>query len=211
MKAGFIQTHANLSAAYSLISDGVVKYHAEIPLNFKGSHAGFFEGDRLRYKLCFDRLESIKGLFKGRVAANMFPFSIWSSDDELVGHAYLKRSKAFFGYMYFEYVLNGKTFYAYEVGMGKQGIKIPIYDEDKQIALIEKGVVVYDNKDEYEIVGIDDYAIEVAALFNLYYDFVRFGRYGQVVYKSKEVSYLYTINKELKNKYDQTFKKLYEY
>ena len=54
-------------------------------------------------------------------------------------------------------------------------------------------------------------SIEVSALFNLYYDFVKHGNYGEINYKSKETYYLYTMNKELKNKYDSTFKMKYIY
>ena len=97
----------------------------------------------------------------------------------------------------------------YEIGLGKEGIKLPIYRDDTQVALIEKDLVVYDNKDTYEIIAIDEMSLEVSALFNLYYDFVKHGNYGEINYKSKERYYLYTMNKELKNKYDSTFKMKY--
>ena len=43
-------------------------------------------------------------------------------------------------------------------------------------------------------------------LFNIYYDFTRYGNRGEYVYKSKEISYVYTINKKLKSKYNDEFK-----
>ena len=41
------------------------------------------------------------------------------------------------------------------------------------------------------------------------YDKYKHGNYGEINYKSKETYYLYTMNKELKNKYDSTFKMKY--
>lgn len=119
-----------------------------------------------------------------------------------------KRNEIFLGYEYYEYHFFGKEYVAYEIGMGKEGIKIPLYDVERQIALIEKSTVVYDNKDEYDIYAIDAKALEIAVLFNLYYDFTRFGRFGEFAYKSKETEYLYTLKKELKSKYDPNFKEL---
>lgn len=209
MHVRFIKTHAGFSASYQVIKDGSVIYRAEIPMNFRSCHAAFYHNDSQKYALCFDSVEQVKNFIRDRASVKLLPFTIWTADGALAGYAFQKRSKALFGYLYYAFSLNERAYTAYEIGMGKEGVKIPIFEGDKQIALIEKGTAVYNNKDEYDIYTADGFAVETAALFNLYYDFVRFGRYGEAAYKSKEVNYTYTINKILKSKYDPAFKERY--
>jgi len=207
MKMRFVQTYAAFKASYAAIIGDSIVYTAELTRDFKlGVYADFLQGGQLKYRLCFDDNETLKNLLKFNPPAGLMPFNIWSPNNELLGHIGLKRTKSFSGYEYYEYDFYGVRYLAYGVGMGKDGRKIPIYQNDRQIALIEKNPVVYDTKDEYDIYAIDGNFSEVAAIFNLYYDFVRFARFN--VTKTKKTEYLYTLNKELKSKYNPDFKRL---
>ena len=118
------------------------------------------------------------------------------------GAIYRKRTKGFFGYYYFELHLNDKEYKFYEIGLGKQGIKIPVYVGEQQVALIEKDTHTANNLDSYNLSSVDGKTAQAASLFCVYYDFVRFGNHGEVSVNSKQVTYIYTGNKKLKEKYN---------
>lgn len=209
MKCKFMQTKSKIAAQYQCLNENTVLYTAEIPVNFRGLKAQVLRNSEVIYRINFDKIDSLKKMKKDRLLEKIIPYNIYDTNNSLVGSICLKRTKFFNGYMYYEFILNDIKYIMYEIGLGKEGIKVPIYIGDTQIALIEKDPVVYDNKDTYEIIAIDEKSLEVATLFNLYYDFIRFGNYGEIAYKSKKTYYLYTTKKELKNKYDSNFKMMY--
>ena len=186
------------------------RYRAEIPLDFTDVVARFYCDEQLKYKLCHDSAERLRNMFKLDSSFVSNPFYIWDSNDESVGYVSGKLTKSFWGggYWYYEYDFCGCRYLVYAIGMGREGIKIPIYDcnqDERQVALIEKDVVVRDNKDVYSIHAPTHEALEVAAVFNLYYDFVTFGNRNKLVHKMKKVEYIHS-PKVLKSKYDAEFK-----
>lgn len=207
MNYKFIQTHSGLSALYEARINDYITYTAEIPHNFIGAKSNFIKNNILLYSLNFDWIEDVKSVLKPSKTRNIRPFNICNVEGPIIGSLSKKRTKAFWGYCYYLLTLNEKVYRIYQVGCGKQGIKIPIYSEDdKQIALIEKETVVYDNKDIYEITAIDEASAEIATLFNLYYDYDQYARQGEFVIKSKNISYSYSLHKEEKAKYNPEFK-----
>lgn len=210
MRCKFIQTKSKIAAQYECLNEDEVLYTAEIPLNFRGAKAQLFRNSEVLYTIKSDKINYSEEWRKEKLPKRRLPYNIYDANNNLVGSiCRLKNTKFFNGYIYYELILNDTKYLMYEIGLGKEGIKLPIYRDDTQVALIEKDSVVYDNKDTYEIIAIDEMSLEVSALFNLYYDFVKHGNYGEINYKSKETYYLYTMNKELKNKYDSTFKMKY--
>lgn len=209
MNLKFIQTYSKMSASYQALQNEELLYSAEIPLNFLGLKSILYKNNRTLYSLSFDMIGSLSNVIKTRKSERNLPYNILDENGEAVGDICLKRTKFFMGYSFFELRLKHTIYYIYQVGCGKKGIKITIYIGDNQIALIEKGTVTYDNKDIYEITSIDEYSAEIAVLFNIYYDFTRYGNSGEYVSKSKEISYVYTLNKELKSKYNPEFKSSY--
>ena len=209
MKCKFIQTKSKIAAQYQCLNENEVLYTAEIPVNFRGLKAQVLRNSKVIYRINFDKIDSLKKMKKDRLIEKIIPYNIYDINNNLVGSISLRRTKFFNGYMYYELILNDVKYIMYEIGLGKEGIKVPIYKDDTQVALIEKDPVVYDNKDTYEIIAIDEKSLEVSTLFNLYYDFIRFGNYGEINYKTKKSYYLYTTKKELKSKYDSNFKMMY--
>ena len=211
MMLRFVRTESTFTELmYSAYINEVERYRAEIPLNFADVVAKFYHNTQVKYKLCHDGNERLRNMFKLDSSFVSNPFYILNSNDESVGYVFGKQTKSFWGggYWYYEYDFCGCRYLAYSIGMGKEGIKIPIYvcnQGEQQIALIEKDVAVYDNKDEYRIYAQSESELEIAALFNFYYDFVKFGNRSKLVYKTKKVEYIHS-PKILKDKYKPDFK-----
>lgn len=95
MRLRFVQTIADFTASYVALDGDIVKYHAEIPCNFRGCYADFLQNGQLKYRLCFDKLEGIKNLVRAGKYANGNPYTIWNPDGQLLGHIFLKETKFF--------------------------------------------------------------------------------------------------------------------
>lgn len=202
----FIQTRTKLSAAYEVLEGDSRLYHAEIPLSIKELSLQLYKLDQM---ICYITVNhEFKNTFSWAKTKVLSSQNIYNRYNELVGVINLKRTKTFGGYPYYEVSLNQQLFQIYAVGCGKEGIKIPIYYGEEQIALIEKDPTVYNNQDRYQIMAVDEYAADIACLFNLYYDFIRFGHRGEFVSNTKYTNYEYTVNKELKSKYNPQFKEM---
>lgn len=207
MVIDLIQTLSGFKAEYLFLCNSAVVYTASIPRNAGKLDAHLMQNNLPVLSLKYNNFQQINNFGKKPSEKQFNIFSIEESGNA-IGKICLKRTKAFWGYAYFEMVINDKKYYCYEVGLGKKGLFVCIYYNDEQIALIEKEAVVKDNKDCYKLYTISSEHLSSICLFALYYDHLRFGNYGEIVYKSKEVYYLYTMNKELKSKYDPEFKSL---
>lgn len=49
----------------------------------------------------------------------------------------------------YEVIFKGKAYTAYEVGRGKEGLYLTVFDDKKQVALIEKEIKVKDYKEKH--------------------------------------------------------------
>lgn len=133
-------------------------------------------------------------------------YSLFDKMRNRCGEICRKKTKSFGGYFYYEVELNKHIYTAYEIGLGKEGIKIPIYRGEKQIALIQKDCMVRNNLDEYEIIFGDLEMALVATVFVIYYDCLNHNNPFEAVVDKKETKYLYTMNKELNSKYDPNWR-----
>ena len=109
-----------------------------------------------------------------------------------------------FEYITIEY--KNYTFHTYLVGLGKEGIKYPVYYNDQQVALIEKDRVVVNNLDEYNITSIDEFTGYISYIASLFIDVMCYSNRGEKAKKSYQKYYHKTIDKELKSKYNPDFK-----
>lgn len=207
----FEQTVSGLTnQRYEVRENGSLLYSAWVPFEVTG-HEGIVHrlGEEV-YRLRHDGNSGIVSVHStGRKRPDykhLSSFSVLDADGNAWGRLYRCRSKPYFGFLFYEFVLDGMLYTIYEVGCGKDGIKLPVYNGDKQVGLIEKGAVTYDNKDTYSIAAINKRVAEAGVLFTLYYDFVRFGRRGEVSRRSKKTRYYYTTNKALKEKYNPDWK-----
>ena len=139
--------------------------------------------DRLSFKI-FDPNESLIGKFVGRTH---------------------KTGKFIGGYQFYELNLYDKQYIGYEVGRGRQGVALCLYLNNELIGIIDKNTTVINFQDDYNIYLTDSKYLEIATLFDIYYDSTKFSDVGEIALYSQKETYMVTTNKELKNKYDPNF------
>ena len=180
-------------------------YTAQIRLNIGSPCISLMQNNESVLLLSSDNINHVKEVFKRESTL----FEIKKADGVTCGKISSKEVRGFWsGYKYNQITFNSEIYNCYEVGMGKEGTFVCIYSGEQQIAMIEKPNVVYDNKDFYRIYIEDNKYVEIVCLFATYYDHATAGNYNQVAIKSKKANYYYTINKELKSKYNPQFKEL---
>jgi len=168
----------------------------------------YFELDKLKYSLVWSNhvlSSNMKKKLKDKIYVK---FDITDANNEVIGSIYQKTTDGniFKRYEYFEIDFYGTRYQLYLVPLGKLGHKYPIYKDDVQVSLIEKGNVVYNNMDEYQIYAKEFDTIEISMLLCLYLDLMVYGSLGVVVTKGFTKSYSLTTLKALKDKYDPLFK-----
>lgn len=101
--------------------------------------------------------------------------------------------------------LQGCRWTGYQVGLGRQGIKFPVYDQwNRQVALLERDIVMRNGQDCYQLSALDDESALAAVLLGLYYDWKAF-MCGQSGGRKSQVTVINTLNRRLKEKYDPNF------
>jgi len=199
-----IQTKGNFTKKYELKCENKLIGTAEVPISLKRKIE--VNSFHQKFILQFEFLENILGKFKYGKNAKILPFQIYNDNNILIGSLCKRQTKLFFGYTFYELHYEEDVFYFYEVGLGKKGVKIPMYNNhDIQVALIEKDNTRYDNKSRYHLTSIDKNYQRIAFMWSIYYDIVTNSN-NEVSVKSKETMYEYTLNKELKKKYNPNFK-----
>lgn len=198
-----IQTKASLEKLYELREGNEIVGKTTIPLSFKRQINSSLANKN--YKLQFSFTQDTLNWFNYSKNMRLLPFQIYDETNMLVGSVCERRARRFFGYSYFELIYKGKSYYFYEIGLGKEGLKIPMYnDEDSQVGLIEKDSVFYDNKRTYTIHTLNRHYQMLAYFFSVYFNNAFYSS-NEVVVKSKHVEYSYTFSKELKSKYNPNF------
>ncbi|NLD47081.1 MAG: hypothetical protein GX660_07760 [Clostridiaceae bacterium] len=151
----------------------------------------------------------INDITKGLLRGEYHDINIQNPQGDICGSIRYKRVKVFFGgYGYYEINYEGEVFTCYFVGRGKEGMFICIYIGEQQVAMIEKPPLVRDNKDYYKIYTIDNKYNDIISFFCLYYDDIAFSNYTEVVSYKKSISYINTLDKRIKSKYNPQFKEL---
>lgn len=156
----------------------------------------------------FDVDTQIKSLVKQPVDRSDSPYRV-IINGQLCGDIYSSyTNNSFFTRISFDRLhLYDREYEMYKVGLGKEGIKFPIYCGEQQIALIEKDYTVHNNLDAYNIYSLDEHAAFVAIIFGFKLD-KSYSHGGMAVSKSVEKDYLLTLNKELRSKYNPDFKQM---
>ena len=204
--ASLIQTKSSISAEFEVIQEGNSIFKARIPFNYSGYHADIFHHGIMKYSIRWDIEKNIAGFVKSGSNKETAIYDVCDVNGNVIGHLSRKRNKFWGGFFYFVLDFNGRAYQMYEVGLGKQGIKLPVYCQDSQISLVEKDVTVYNNRDIYEISYSEENSLVVSILLTLYYDNLRFGNHGEVVSNSKKSYYYLSTNKELKQLYNPNWK-----
>lgn len=201
-----VQTESNISAKYEVRKGNSVIGFAELRNNF--IHGGTFVFDILgrTYEMVYEPLQQIGSWLRRAKEKTDVPYTV-HENGELFGRISIKRSNGGLlkRYEYYSLETRSEAYDMYEIGLGKDGLKYPIYCGERQIALIEKDVTVYNNLDFYHISTSDDNAAIIATIFGMYLDASSYAHRGEFVKKSVETTYYLTTNSELKAKYDKNF------
>lgn len=200
-----IQTRTFGGADFVLsTADNQNLYTAQVRLNLLNFNISLIQDNEPVLLLDSYRKLSLEQAFSKKTTL----FEIKKPDGEICGKIVSILVRGFFGYRYYQTTFNSEVYDCYVVGMGKEGTFVCIYSGEQQIAMIEKPPVVYDNKDTYKIYIKDDKYTEIICLFAVFYDHTATGNYNKVAVKTKKVYYYYTMNKNLKSKYNPQFKEL---
>lgn len=201
------QTKSRLNADYVVEHNGEITYTASVPFSGPVGHIELYHRGA--------EYLHIDGHFAGAMRQqhdhgmwNERPFKITDIVGRDMGRIISRRSGFFFAReRYVDMTLLRANYKVYEVGLGKEGLKFPIFDGEQQVALIEKAPVITDNLDEYDIYAIDGAGELAAIVFGLWYDY-NFCRNREYVTSKKEIKFQYTLNERIKAKYDPAFKEL---
>ncbi len=199
------QTRSNVDDDFVFsVSENLELYHAQVRLGREGPDIALIQNNEQILLLSSDEVPiDVMGiLFRDKVLYN-----IKKLNGDICGEIALKVVKRLLaGYKYIQINFNAELLNCYEVEMSKEGKYICIYIGDRQVALIEKSKVVYDNMSSYKIYLKDEKYIQIVCLYVAYYDHATSANYDEFVYKSKKTSCEYSPNKDLRSKYNPEFK-----
>lgn len=202
------QTLSHFVADYDVVAPQGLVGRAEMSMQF-------LRGEKIEFSLCghsyllqYDTLGYAKTLFTDRQKDKTvrYRFRIFEYGEQIGEIANVRQRTGFLkSYNYLALRLNRVDYQLYKIGLGKQGIKCPIYCGQRQIAQINKGTVVKNNLDEYTLLALDEAAAVTAVFFGLYLDTVFFEDHDEYAPRSTHVHYETTLNKDLMAWYDPAF------
>lgn len=204
-----VQVNSGLSAEVRLMKDNQILSVAYINNNVtRGGGYEIYKCGKVLYRISYDVVRKCKNFVGPYRQRRVNPYKIFDANQLDMGRIYMRASNNFFlfQYLFYEMCFDGITYNMYGVGLGKEGMKFPIYIDEKQIALIEKDPTVRNNLDQYSILMKDDSNLEAVWLLCSYLDLIEYANRGEIVKKYTEKTYAITTNKELKSKYDPHFK-----
>lgn len=198
------QVKNGLSCRFFLRVSENEAYEIKLPSGINRRCARFELNGTEKFRLDIDMAVARQVRSQGIGAHKSALLAVKDENRETVGDVYSCCSKVWFGYEFYAAHFFGREFTAYEIGLGKEGIKIPVYRETRQIAEISKEPVVINNKDVYDLYLSDSQDLVPVMILALYYDLMNFGNNGEVSL-GKETVYVTTKNKELLEKYNPDF------
>lgn len=130
------------------------------------------------------------------------PYNILENND-VVGEIYQTEFKKniFSKYEYDKCIYNQKEYNLYSVGLGEKIVDM-LYQDNIQIAQIEKEGTIYNDLHVYDIYSINEDSAFIAVLFSCYMYVIACYKAGEKVVQSVKKTYNKTLNKELIAKYN---------
>lgn len=110
-------------------------------------------------------------------------------------------------YDYHKMTVNGLDYQLYPIGYGKDGYRSPVYQDNTQIALVEKDAVVYNDLHTYAITATDEQNAFISILFCCYMYAIGCYVPGEKVSQSVVKNFNKSTNKDLLAKDDFSFSK----
>ena len=208
MRAQLQQTHSGPGAVYRVMRGGEELYHAVTQPHPLQIRACISQNGQARFRLAGGDLLFRKqhpSLEKAGERRN-YTCEIRNAQDEAVGSICHVLPKGLRDAPYDRIELFGREWIVYQVGLGSQGLKFPVYEDGRQIALLEKQPVAFNNLDVYELYALEQEGILLAALFGVYYDWKAFAKTGEYNSRNASATVVLTLRKSVKNKYDPSFK-----
>jgi hypothetical protein len=199
------QVKSNFTALFEIVSSGKIIATASSKNSFFSSiKMDYSSNGEIKYHFEYKAFKDILNNFKSD-ARQDYRFEIQNSDQKIIGGLRHMVEKTNGSKRYYdEFVLDNIIYKMYTIGMGKQGMKYPIYIEDNQVALIEKEPVTKNNLDQYKVYAIDETTLEIGCILSLYIDLMYYRRNNEIGYASTEVDYK-SFNKGLLPLYDPNF------
>lgn len=208
MRAQLVQTYSGCSAAYQVFHSGELVYEAATTPSPVRLKAVLRQNGRDLYSIyggdwLYKRNES---QVRDQGRRQLHICEVRSPQEEAVGRICYELGGWGRPPLY-RVDLGGRRWTVYQVGLGRQGLKFPVYDEgERQIALLEKGVVVKDNLDSYDLFALDQTGILVSTLFGIYYDWKEFSNRGEYACRKTSATLVFTLKKSVKERYDPGFR-----
>lgn len=142
----------------------------------------------------------------GTKLSDRLSFKIFE-DSELIGKLVgaTKKIGLLKSYAYYDASFEGEQYYAYEVGFGSKGLYLCIYKNEELIAIVDKALKVINFKDTYRAYIKNKADFDIVMLFTIYYDATSYGDVMEIAVLSVKEKRVNTIQKELINKFDQSF------
>lgn len=201
------QTESGVSCVYEICKGRERIGSARLDWNL--SHGGTIQAAFLsrQYTIEYEPAEQARSWFRRGKERTDLPYAVHCGNLR-IGRIYQRFSEGGIlkRYAYVMMELGGRDFSIYEVGLGKDGMRYPIYDGETQVALIEKDAFVQDNLDAYRALAADYRAAPAAALLALYQDMRRFANRGEVRHTAWQTKCMLTTNESLKSKHDPGFR-----
>lgn len=123
----------------------------------------------------------------------------------LVGDTRRERRGLFAAYPYFAYQYRQIQLFGYEVGFGRKGLYLCLYEGEELIAIVEKKLTVTDYKDEYICYLLETRHSRKVIPFVIYYDTIQYGDVMERAVHAKKKDALNTIQRDLIAKFDRSF------
>lgn len=145
-----------------------------------------------------------RNILQGAVSIKQYDVMDLYEEQEKLG--YICGNAVYFsGSMTYTIEWAGRKFTMYDVGLGSQGIKLPIYEGERQVALVEKQGVVRDMLDSYEVYTIEDGLFPMIVLAALYYDRENFSDRGKQAAASTRSTTTFSLSDKQLAKYDEAW------
>lgn len=123
----------------------------------------------------------------------------------LVGNTRRERKGLFAAYPYYEYQYRQTQLSGYEVGFGRKGLYLCVYEGGELIAIVDKKLTVTDFKDEYTCYMLETGHYRKVIPFVIYYDTIQYGDVMERAVHAQKKDALNTIQKDLIAKFDRSF------
>ena len=199
MRALMKQTVSRLAADYTVLQDGEGIFKIHVPFAL---HTVKVEVSNASGHLC--TME--RAIVGDAPLTQRNMFHIFSAPDCEAG--YIARRRRYHQLVKadtFDISFHGYDYTAYEIALWKDGIYFPVYENEKQVAMVHKGTKVRDNLDVYELYALDSRSMYTTVLFAAYIDVLKFRHAGEFCKNKVEVKFSFSLSRKARAMLNKSF------